>query len=157
VGKFLEKVGQDDLVVLDENRKQAVGAYPVTTEKTPHVIKINDKTIYAMCALDAMSVAPMFDIEVEIESICRVTKTPIYIHMRGSQILAARPSPDIQVGVRWQMPTGAAAHSMCMEMVFLKDQDVAATWQGGDTENTSIFNLEEAVAFGSAFFVPLLD
>ncbi len=46
---------------------------------------------------------------------------------------------------------------MCLEMVFLKDQQTALEWQAGDTENISLFNLEDAVAFGAGFFTPLLQ
>jgi mercuric reductase len=110
-----------------------------------------------MCALDAVSVAPMFDTNVVIESECRVTKTPITIRMHGSKILEAIPTPGIIIGIRWQMPSGAAAHSMCMEMVFLKDSKTAKDWQGGDVDNSSLFSLPDAVEFGKAFFLPLLE
>ena len=45
--------------------------------------------------------------------------------MKGFEILGSESSSNIRVGVRWQMPTGAAAHSMCLEMVFLLDEQVA--------------------------------
>lgn len=153
----LQRLGSDDLVVLGTDGKHLVGAYPVTIENTAHKIRVNGNTIHAMCALDAVSVAPMFDTEVIIESTCCVSKTSITIHMQGSKILEAQPTEGVMVGIRWQMPSGAAAHSMCMEMVFLKDRQTAETWQNGDTENVSLFTLSEAVAFGKAFFLPLLN
>jgi mercuric reductase len=66
------------------------------------------------------------------------------------------PSAEVTVGIRWQMPSAVAAHSMCMEMVFLKDRQTAEAWQNGDTENISLFSLPEAVAFGETFFLPLM-
>ena len=153
----LQKLGADDLIVLDSAGENPVGAYPITVEPTPHKITVNGHSIQAMCALDAVSVAPMFDAEVAIDSTCRVSNTAITIRMRGSEILAAQPSEDVTVGIRWQMPAGAAAHSMCMEMVFLKDRQTAEAWQDGDTENIALFTLPEAVEFGKRFFLPLLD
>lgn len=155
--KSLQRLGSDDLVVLAAEGKYPVGAYPVTIEPTPHNISVNGHAIHAMCALDAVSVAVMFDAEVIIESICHVSKTPITICMQGSDILKSKPATDITIGIRWQMPSAVAAHSMCMEMVFLKDRHTAETWQNGDAENIALFTLPEAVVFGKAFFLPLLD
>jgi len=78
------------------------------------------------------------------------------LHMRGSDILAVQPDKRIMVGVRWQMPSAVAAHSMCLQMVFLKDRPTAEAWQNGDTEHASIFTLPQAVIVGRTFFLPLL-
>ncbi|MGD8999432.1 MAG: organomercurial lyase [Granulosicoccaceae bacterium] len=153
----LHRLGADDLVVLDAQGKHVLGAYPVTSEQTPHKITVNGHIIHAMCALDAVSVAPMFNTAVSIASSCHVTHTPVTIQMQGSDILEASPSAEVTVGIRWQIPAAVAAHSMCMAMVFLKDRQTAEAWQDGDTENISLFSLPEAVAFGEAFFLPLMD
>jgi hypothetical protein len=152
----LQRLAAADLVVLDAGGKNIVGAYPVTIEQTPHRIAINGNNIFAMCALDAVSVAPMFDTHVEIESYCHVTQDPVEIAMQGTEIVKVQPSPAIRVGVRWQMPRGVAAHSMCLEMVFLINEHVAREWQHGDAVNKSVFDLPEAVEFGRQFFAPLL-
>ena len=157
IAAALQRLGSDDLVVLDAEGNHPLGAYPITVEQTPHKISINGHTIYAMCALDAVSVAPMFETKVQIDSSCHVSNTPISIRMQGSDILEALPSEQVTVGIRWHMPSEVAAHSMCMEMVFLKVRQTAQAWQDGDIENISLFTLPEAVAFGQAFFMPLLD
>jgi mercuric reductase len=151
----IAELGRADLVVLDPTGSEVVGAYPMTMESTEHQVQVQGHAIRAMCALDAVSVAPMFDTETTIDSRCRLTGTPIHVRMRGGEILEAQPAEAI-VGVRWQMPEGVAAHSMCMEMVFLKDMETAREWQAGDTEYVSLFTLPEAVAFGTAFFRPLM-
>lgn len=152
----LARLSQDDLVVLDGLQKRVVGAYPVTVEETPHQIKINGNTIHAMCALDAVSVSPMFEREVVINSRCHLSGMPIQIRQRGKQVLAIQPASDVHVGVRWQSTCGCAAHNLCMEMVFLKDRETAKQWQGDDNENISIFTLTEAIEFGARYFIPLL-
>ena len=153
----LQRLRQDDLIVLDADNKWPVGAYPVTLESTPHILSISGHSIHAMCAIDAVSVAPMFDAEVRIASRCHQSQTPIIIHMHGSNVKKVEPTSDVKVGVRWQMPSAVAAHSMCMEMVFFKDNASAVEWQGGDSDNISLFTLPEAVEFGMGFFLPLLD
>jgi len=154
---FLQRVAGDDLVVLDQAGSEVLGAYPVTTEQTPHAINVMGNSIFAMCALDAVSVAPMFDASVKISSHCHLTQAPVLIQMRGHEIIDVQDSAAVQVGVRWQMPVGDAAHSMCMEMVFLQDESVARQWQGDDQDSMSLFSLPAAVDFGAAFFKPLLD
>ncbi|MCS6880269.1 MAG: alkylmercury lyase family protein [Oscillochloridaceae bacterium] len=151
----LERLNRDDMIILDAE-KRIVGAYPVTLEDTPHHLVVNGVAINAMCALDALTVGPMFGAEVEINSVCRMSGEPIHIRQHGRSILEARPASAL-VGIRWAAPTTChAAHSMCTEMIFLKDQDRAREWQAGDAEYTSLFGLEETVAFGDAFFTPLL-
>jgi len=155
VDAALARLGTDDLVVLSRDRRAILGAYPVTIENTPHVIHLDGQTIHAMCALDALSVAPMFGVPLTIESRCRVTDCTIHIEQEGERIIAARP-PTVRVGVRWQAPSGSAAHSLCMEMVFLQDEEAAWRWHGGGLENHSLFTLDQAVAFGARYFRPLL-
>lgn len=153
----LKSLATEDLIVLDEENQQPLGAYPVTLEHTSHKITVNGHTIHAMCALDAVSVAPMFGTEVQIDSVCHVSVSPILIRMRGNEIYDAQPSAEVTVGIRWQMPINVAAHSMCREMVFLKDRRTAESWQNKDTGNISLFTLPDAAEFGSLFFLPLLN
>jgi len=153
----LQRLATDDLVVLDAKGEQLVGAYPLTSEVTPHRLSLNGHGLYAMCALDAVAVAPLFDCEVQIDSTCHLTKTPIQIFMRTSEVIDVQPTADVMVGIRWQKPTAVAAHSMCLQMVFLKDIHVAQDWQQHDTDNISLFALPDAIAFGKAFFRPLLE
>jgi len=156
VASALQTLGAEDLVVLNAAGTDAVGAYPITTEATPHQLNIDTRTIYAMCALDAVSVAPMFASEVKIASHCHVSGDPIQIHMRGSDVIESNPE-GVMIGIRWQMPSSVAAHSMCTEMVFLKDENTARQWQGDELESISLFSLADAIAFGMGFFMPLMD
>lgn len=156
VDAALARLGNDDLVVLSADRRDILGAYPVTSEITPHALEVNGHSIYAMCAVDALAVSPLFDCPVRIRSHCRVTGDAVTIRQHGERIVDASPAAA-QVGVRWQAPAGhCAAHSLCTEMIFLKDVDAAAQWHGGDWQNHSLYTLEQAVAFGVDYFRPLL-
>lgn len=167
----LATLGKNDLLVLnspvtmDEKTHQLVvpdavevlGAYPMTTEKTPHKVEVNGHSVNAMCAVDALSLSPMFGREAVIESRCHATGTPIRIRQKGAEITEAIPSPDIRVGIRWQSACASAAHTLCTEMVFLKDAETARTWRESDPASIELFTLAEAIELGAAFFVPLLD
>lgn len=156
VDAALARLGNDDLVVLSADRRDILGAYPVTSEITPHALEVNGHSIYAMCAVDALAVSPLFNCPVRIRSHCRVTGDAVTIRQHGERIVDASPAAA-QVGVRWQAPAGdSAAHSLCTEMIFLKDVDAAAQWHGGDWQNHSLYTLEQAVAFGVDYFRPLL-
>ncbi len=144
-------------VVLDAMGGNVVGAYPVTTESTPHKIKVNGNSLYAMCAVDALAVGSMFGAEVEIESACHLTGEAIHIHQRRKEIVKSTPvAHEVRVGVRWQCVTPPAAHGLCRQMVFLKDAATAARWQSTDPGSIDVFTIAEAIDFGEAFFGPLM-
>ena len=167
----LATLGANDLVILSAPVKTAekthqlivpedvevVGAYPMTTEKTPHQVEIFGHSVNAMCAVDALSLSPMFGQETLIESRCHVTGIPVRIRQRGTEIAEVSPSPDIRVGIRWQSACAHAAHTLCTEMVFLNDAETARMWRESDPESIELFTLSEAIELGEAFFVPLLD
>lgn len=155
VDAALERLAADDLVVLSPDRREIRGAYPVTADVTKHEVRVNGHHIHAMCAVDALSVGPMFGLSLEIDSRCRQTGTAVHIEQQAERIVSASPS-TVQVGVRWQAPQGSAAASLCMEMVFLRDADAAAAWHQGDLQRHTVYTLDQAVQFGAGFFKPLL-
>ncbi len=141
--------------MLTADRAEVAGAYPFTAEPRVHRVQVGGHTVYAMCALDALSVAPMFETCTRIDSRCHVSERPIVIQMEAAGVIDAQPASP-WVGIRWQATSGCAAQSLCMEMVFLYDRATAEAWQQEDPDNISIFDLPDAVAFGAAFFRPLL-
>ena len=136
-----------------------VGAYPFTMEAREHKVRVNRHQVYAMCALDALAVSPMFGMKTQINSRCRVTGDPVNIQQSGKTIENPDETGDVHFGIDW----GAAdadspcANSLCMEMIFLRDSDVARQWLGDDSEDREIFTLPEAVEFACRFFVPLIS
>lgn len=150
----LDRLAADDLIVRVNG--EIVGAYPFTTDLTPHHLTIEGRKLRAMCALDAVAVAPVFGLNVRIDSVCAVTGNPVHVEQEHGSVLAHQPA-DLRVGIRWSQPVGNAAHSMCREMVFLSDADTATAWRGTDRDSAGIFELEDAVEFGERFFGGLLD
>lgn len=148
-------LAENDLIVINSD-SLPIGAYPVTLETTPHSISMDKTNIYAMCALDALSIAPMFNKSVHIHSQCHLTHMPIDIDMQGEKILNVN-QPALMIGIRWQKPYKVAAHSLCLQMVFLENTTIATQWQSSDPENISLFTLPESILFGKAYFLPLLN
>ncbi|HSJ28793.1 MAG TPA: alkylmercury lyase family protein [Acidimicrobiia bacterium] len=148
----LDRLAADDLIV--RSGREVVGAYPFTLEPTGHRVRIGSHRLHAMCSLDAVAIAPVFGLTVDIESECAMTGTPVTIRQRGSDVLEVRPV-DLMLGVRWSDPTGCAAHSMCRDMVFLAGETTALEWRG-DPDAAGVYTLTEGVEFGARFFGPLL-
>ena len=150
----LQQLAAQDLIVLDENK--VVGAYPATIEQTSHQVMINGQHhIHAMCALDALAIAPTFRVSVQIESRCAVSGYFLLITMKN-QIVISSDHPNIMLGVQWQDPQeGCAAHSMCRDMVFLRDETMAKQWSQG--KDASVFSIHDAAAFATQFFQPLAE
>lgn len=153
---LLDHLRACDLVVLD-GRGEVVGAYPLTMERTPHILQVNGNRVHAMCALDALAVSPMFGLEVQIDSRCAASQEPIHLRQRGLELLEMAPSEELLLGIHWQEATTCAAHSLCREMVFLKDLDAAMSWQKMAPEARELFGLQEAAQIAAQFFVPLLQ
>ena len=144
-----------DLLVLDRSGRP-IGAYPLTTERTPHEVHVNGNTLWAMCALDAVSVAPLFDADVDVRSRCPVTGVEIVIRMHGADIVHISPDSDVQLGVWWRDPGAVAARNFCPGVVFLRDKAAAAQWQGGRSEDHDFAPVTDAVDVGTRFFRPML-
>lgn len=145
-----------DLITTDPESAEPTGAYPMTTEITPHKISVNGHDIHAMCAVDALAVSPMFGVETRIDSQCDVTQCPVHLRQRGMEILDADPSAELRVGIHWQDPSDCAAHSLCRDMVFLRDREMSREWQGDEPDVRHTFTLAEAVEIAAAFFSPLV-
>lgn len=152
----LNNIVNSKLVVLDSEGSPA-GAYPFTSQEREHKVHINGVTAHCMCALDALSVSPMFDKPAVIDSECRVTGNRIHIGQNGTTFTDG--TLDAWFGINWGAAADDAvcAESLCLEMMFLANEGVASQWLAGSPETREIFDLQSAVEFAAAFFVPLVE
>lgn len=154
--KIIEELATNDLVVFN-NEGEPTGAYPFTMDKREHCVSLNGHTVYAMCALDALSIHAMYQYPVEINSICAVSGEPVRILQREGKLVNSQ-ADGIYFGINWQAASGgcSCADSLCTEMIFLKDKNIAQQWLQTNSNGREIFTLDEAVIFGSRFFMPLV-
>lgn len=147
-----------DMVTFSESG-EPVGAYPFTMMAREHKVQVNGHQIHAMCALDALAIAPMFGETTQITSQCRVTGKPIQINMSGETILNLAEVQAVHFGIAWSAATAGSccADSLCLEMNFLHNIETAQKWLADDADSREVFTLQEAVEFASRFFVPLLS
>lgn len=146
-----------DMVVFSRDGTP-VGAYPFTMEDREHAVQVNGHRVHAMCALDALAVAPMFGVNTQVSSHCRLTGAPVDIRLSGTSILNADDAGDVHFGIIWGAASGSTscANSLCLEMMFLKSGEIARQWLMEDPDKREVFTLEEAVEFGDRFFAPLV-
>ena len=144
------------LVVVDADGNPS-GAYPFTSEEREHKVHVNGVTAHCMCALDALAVSPMFSIPTVIDSQCRVTSEPIHLEQNGTEF--SDGTMNAWFGINWGAAASdlVCAESLCMEMMFLANEDVARKWLAESPETREIFDLPSAVDFAAGFFVPLAE
>jgi len=144
-----------DMVVFDSN-DNPVGAYPFTMEQREHEVTVNAYKVHCMCALDALAVSPVFELDTVIHSSCHVMKAPVSIRQHKLEILNTDDNSDVLFGISWSSAAdNYCATSLCTEMIFLKDKQVSKRWQTEDAGNRELFDLRDAVDFTAAFFEPL--
>lgn len=143
-------------IVMD-NTEQISGAYPFTSEQRIHRIEHHDVTVHCMCALDALSVSPMFDHPCEVISACHVTDQSIHIIQDGLNVLNPEENNEVFFGIEWSAACSSTscADSLCGEMLFLKGNQTTENWQADQPESREVFDLNDAIQFGAAFFRPL--
>jgi len=157
VPQAIKILRENDMVTFSENA-EPTGAYPFTMSEREHAVFVNGFKVHAMCALDALAIAPMFEETTEINSHCRVTGEPVHIQMSGEVIQNPQEVNNLHFGIIWGAADSGSscADSLCMDMIFLKDTEVAQKWLSNDVQGREIFTLAEAVQFASRFFVPFL-
>ena len=156
IDECIDALKKNDMVVFDNN-DEPIGAYPFTMEPREHEVTVNGNNVHCMCALDALAVSPMFDMETMIKSRCHVTAEPVNIHQRNHEIIDADNNSDVYFGISWNSAANnCCATSLCTEMIFLKGKRIADQWQAEDADNREIFNLPDAIKFAAGFFVPLM-
>lgn len=156
--RAMKILAENDMVVFAENG-EPIGAYPFTMEEREHKVRINGHDVHAMCALDALSVSAMFGMETQVSSVCRVSGNPVVIHQSGKTIVNEAKTRGICFGIAWAAASACSccAQGLCMEMMFLENEEIARQWQGENPRDREVFTLGEAVEFGARFFTPLMS
>ena len=148
-----------DLVVLDADGERIVGAYPWTDRATEHRVSLGERTLNALCAIDALGAGAMYRSDVEISSRCRFCAAPVTIAIsdRGRAVAEVQPgSAVVWSGIR--RTDGCAANSICTVIAFFCDDAHLEAWRGEHHPETPGFRLsiDKAFQVGRAIFGPSL-
>jgi hypothetical protein len=159
----LARLHADDFLRLD-SRGEILAAYPFSAIPTPHVVRIAaGPAVHAMCAIDALGVAPMLDAAVTIASADPRTAEPVLITVRPDGA-AARWQPSAGVVFSGQrMPTGpggacaASAEVCCAFMNFFASHASADAWADAHPEiSGEVLRQAAALRLGKDIFGHLL-
>ncbi len=153
----IDVLSKNDMMTVSASG-ELTGAYPFCVDEREHSVRVNGHVLFAMCALDALAVAPMFQTEVEVISRCVLTDEPVVIQMLGEKISNLNEVSNVYFGITWSATdaNSSCADSLCREMVFLRSAVTAQQWLAESDCDRDIFSLSEAVEFASRFFSPLL-
>ncbi|WP_298108485.1 bifunctional organomercurial lyase/mercury(II) reductase MerBA [Bradyrhizobium sp.] len=154
---LLEELRRRDLVVLDGER--IVGAYPFTDRNTGHRVTLHGRVLNAMCAVDALGIGAMTDLDITIASCCRHCGAPIRIATRDQGRVLAQTEPP--TAVMWQSVRyegACAANSLCATTAFFCSDDHLSAWRREQAADEAGFRLsiEEGLEAGRALFGPSL-
>lgn len=82
----LDKLNKEKFLVQDEE-KNIKFIYPVSAYPTQYIVELSDgRSLYAMCAIDALGCAVTFNQDIKIKSRCSNTDKEILLEIKNGQI-----------------------------------------------------------------------
>jgi hypothetical protein len=147
------KLAAEDLVHFDADGSVAV-AYPFSGRPTAHRVLIDGHSVYAMCAIDALGIAPMFDRPIVVTSRDPVTEGEINVWLHPDGM--ATWQPEEAVVVTGRCCEGAAFEGCCRVLNFFTSTESAERYlREGGIEGFPI-DMPEAIEAGRAIFGDVL-
>lgn len=124
VTQLISELAEADWIGLDSDRA-IVALYPFSPDPTPISVQIGDTVRHAMCATDALGIAPMLDRDVLIRGVCAMCDAPIRVALTPRRIRFRRPRSTVVL--RRHAPGAAHAHR-CAATRFACSPDHAQAW-----------------------------
>ena len=153
---ILTSLDAADLIVYEPATASITAAYPFSGKPTGHRVEIGDRTLHALCAIDALGIPFMLDAPGVIRSGCFWCHAPIGVHVEGGGIAAHWPASV----VAWypeKESCGCTATSRCILINFFCSEDHLVAWRDGNPgEQGTALTLGEAVEAGRMIFENLL-
>jgi hypothetical protein len=151
----LERLRQRDLVHYDPSSGAILVAYPFSGRPTAHRVLLNGREVYAMCAIDALGIAPMLGEPIEVLSRDPLTGDEIRVE------LAPEGDGDWQpheaVVVSGTTGRGESCDCCCPVLNFFASAQSAERWLGLNSRVCGlVVPMQDAIAAGRAVFGDLL-
>jgi hypothetical protein len=157
--QVLNRLHAADFLRLDE-AGNIQAAYPFSATPTGHRVQITGgPQVYAMCAIDALGIAPMLGAGVIIFSADPLTGTPITVNVPATGPASWDPATTVVFsGHLTRAPDGPAADVACSLINFFTDQTNAANWAGSRPDITgTILRQQQALQTAAQTFGTLLS
>lgn len=155
LGEVLSALHDVDVIRLAPDGQIAV-AYPFSATPTRHRVRIGDQVdVYAMCAVDALGIAPMVGQDTVIESVDVTTGQPIAVTTRSGRISWDPAEAVVFVGA--DVGGGPSADCCCDYLNFFTDRVAAEAWTSAHPRVPGqILDRPEAEDLGARLFEHLL-
>ena len=153
--RALETLAAQDLVHLDQTGEIVV-AYPFSGRPTQHRVRFGGgHEVDAMCAIDALGIAPMFDEAIEIVSRDLLTGEHIEVKLTPAGTGSWRPQGAVVVC--GASGNGESCCSCCPVLNFFASEDNGERWLAGRPDVRGyVTTMEEAIEAGRAVFGEVL-
>jgi hypothetical protein len=153
----LAELAQGDFLCLDDAGRITV-AYPFSALPTAHRVQIaGGASAYAICAIDALGIAPMVDSKAVIQSADPSTGRPITVTVDGSNSEWHPRTAVVFDGRTGSEHPGPSAEICCGYMNFFATRAAAAAWAHAHPAITGgILSQDRAIQVGKQIFGQLL-
>jgi hypothetical protein len=155
--RLLAALAREDLVHLGRDGQIAV-AYPFSGRPTAHRVRFRTgHEVDAMCAIDALGIAPMVDEPIEITSRDPVTSDEISVRLAPD--VDAAWQPESAVVVAGSVAGAQDACSGCCDVLnFFASSESAEHWIAGHPNAAGrLISIPTAIAAGRAVFGNVFD
>jgi hypothetical protein len=157
VERAFESLAREDLVHLGADGEIAV-AYPFSGRPTAHSVHFESgHEVAAMCAIDALGMAPMFDEPIEITSRDPVTDDEIRVRIAADGDGAWQPESAVVFAGALDRGQDSCC-GCCPVLNFFTSTDTAECWLERHSEvRGHVISMREAIAAGRAVFGDVFD
>lgn len=153
----LARLRREDLVHLGGDGEITV-AYPFSGVPTAHRVRFrNGQQAFAMCAIDALGIAPMLDQPIEITSHDPLSDEPFHSHLSPDG--SGSWQPDTAVVVAGVNDCHAdSCNGCCPVLNFFASSENAERWLHEHPQvRGQVITIEDAIAAGRAIFADVLS
>jgi hypothetical protein len=144
---------RQDLVHLGGNGEITV-AYPFSGDPTAHRVRFlrSGHEVHAMCAIDALGIAAMFDEPIAVESRDPLSGEEVHVQVTPDEEGAWQPQPAVVVAGALDRQTDSS-RGCCPVLNFFATSDNAEQWLEAhpDVRGHAV-SMPEAIAAGEAVF-----
>jgi len=153
---ILTRLDAADLIVCEPATASITAAYPFSGTPTGHGVEIGDRTLHALCAIDALGIPFMLDAPGLVHSQCFWCYAPVEVHIEDGETVRYRPT-DLVIWYPEKGSYDCVATSRCILINFFCFEDHLGAWREANPgEEGTALNLQEAVEAGRMIFGGLL-
>src|SRR5919106_4880956 len=151
----LARLRRQDLVHHDPATGAILVAYPFAGRETAHRVRFDGREVYAMCALDALGIAPMLGEPITIASRDPLTGEEIEVALEPEGGGSSRPEDTVVVS--GTMGSADSCDACCPVLNFFASATNAERWLAAHPDVRGVvISLPDAIVAGRTVFGDLL-